>query len=277
MKEYFTCKLQGGLGNQLFQVAAGLSEEDRSGRVARYYSDNPGEFAVETLLERHLARASVRQVLATGGRLRGEHWPFAAGLSSAVLQHSPWVRRESAVFGGRSAPGPPTTMEGYFQHPDYFSSSLERLVAQIREALPGVSEKRDVVAIHVRAGDYANLDWELPQAYFLSSLALLPDRPKVIVAARHHDALPLVQVLRGRGQEVVVHAGGSERADFIALAQAEHLVMSNSTFCWWAAVSGDLTGRAGRVVFPAPWLPRTRTSLRRSGWISNAWEVGTPA
>ena len=54
------------------------------------------------------------------------------------------------------------------------------------------------------------------------------------------------------------HVRGTSVDDFWRIAVAPHVVMANSTFCWWAAQVGDELYRRARlprtVVAPGEWL-----------------------
>jgi hypothetical protein len=53
----------------------------------------------------------------------------------------------------------------------------------------------------------------------------------------------------------------SDLDSFLMLATAQHVVMSNSTFVWWAAVIGDqLRSEPRTVVCPKPWMPARATA-----------------
>lgn len=270
-KGFFTAKLQGGAGNQLFQVAAAEGEALASGREARYFADTAGPFAVERFLSDPLPRATASDVIVTGGRLRTG--PVVLRGASAICQHLPWASRESSTFDPRVGERRPTTMEGYFQHPSYFAETLGDVTGHVARALPSVAERRAVVAVHARGGDYRELGWELPLSYYVGAIELLPDLPIELVGADDALLFEVAGRLAEEGHRPVILPAGGEVDAFVALASAEWLVMSNSTFCWWAAVVGDSQGRAGGVVVPDPWLPGAGTALHRDGWLSLARPV----
>ena len=60
--------------------------------------------------------------------------------------------------------------------------------------------------------------------------------------------------------------------DFWIIANAKNLLMSNSTFCWWAAVFGDslLPERQTRfVAYPVGWIGQFRDG--EDGLIQPTW------
>lgn len=270
---HFTMKLQGGLGNQLFQVAAAESEELRRGATARYFADCGPPLAVERFLGTELPHASTADVLVTGGRLRRRGSP--AGVVSAGMQFAPWVRRLSSTFEARPQSARPTTMEGYFQHPTYFEPALGSVLDRIASALSTRPARRDVIALHVRAGDYRELGWQLPSAYYIRALEMLPPRAVEIVTADPVDADRLRRDCESAGYPASIGEGGTERSAFAAIASAEFVVMSNSTFCWWATAVGDHLGRGGDAICPVPWLPDVRASLCRPNWMTTDWSRET--
>jgi hypothetical protein len=71
----------------------------------------------------------------------------------------------------------------------------------------------------------------------------------------HEEADPVDTVLR----------------DFCLIANARNVVMSNSTFCWWAAALGDALNRPGEriVAYPKGWIDfpdEASDGMVRPGW-----------
>jgi hypothetical protein len=159
----------------------------------------------------------------------------------------------------------PVRLRGYFQCVRYFHN----LDARALFALPGTSERlsgiRDAVggewfAMHIRRGDY--LKSETAAYHGLCSDEYF-ERALVLVRELHGRDLPVV-IFTDQPDAVSVRL--SERAalivgpdpsmheaeDLWAMSHASGLVMSNSSFSWWAGYLQDRPGRP--VVGPRPWL-----------------------
>jgi hypothetical protein len=144
------------------------------------------------------------------------------------------------------------------------------------------------VGVHFRRGDYLMHGYSLPLSFQEEALAEIAkqcrlskvlvfsdDRDFAVLAVEHFDRLGYPT------DAASPDPGRSELEDFCALATAQHLVMSNSTYAWWAAVLGDHLRGTGRVVVcPTPWMPLSagatipsaRLDLSRTGWLLRSWE-----
>jgi len=157
-------------------------------------------------------------------------------------------------------------LRGLFQHPSWYEPVLDEMTS---EMLGTLGDRLDAnagdgrVAMHFRRGDYVVYGYDLPfsfQEQALDAIAREHRVDEVDVMSDDADfAMLAADHFRGRGFEaraVTRDAKGSELDDFCLLASSQHLVMSNSTFVWWAAVLGDRLRPDGRVVVcPTPWMP----------------------
>lgn len=144
----------------------------------------------------------------------------------------------------------PTMVWGFFQSELYFKTAVHAIRDSFRVKpkyqvgfqafirkyglLPGAYN-----AIHLRRTDYKGFtvkglqgdDFTLPLAYYDQALALLgQDLPLVIVS----DDPAYCQQVYGHINQVVVSTEDAI-TDFQILRHASKLVISNSTFAWWAA------------------------------------------
>lgn len=270
--------LFGGLGNLLFQVAAGRELAAR--------------------------RGSELLVLPPATRRDRERRPVLwDALGDGIPEAPPSVvgrlaRAERRRFGGRrvavvgqkgsQAFQPPEAVDptaelvllrGLFQHPGYYGAQPESIGDSLRAWTDGaVSEPPPDVVLHLRRGDYLIRGWELPVDYYVGAVRHLAtvDPPPATVRLVGDDRLA-AEGLAARlaavfpDWPVEVEPQRSLTGDFAVLAAARHLVMSNSTFAWWAAIVGDtapdrLADR--RVVAPAAWIGTGRHELLRAGWTA---------
>jgi hypothetical protein len=286
--------LSGGVGNQMFQYAAGRTiavERDMHLYLA------PRPLAPTRSLE-------ARDLLDVPKVDLTRYERFIAGLPKGNLEHVPkFVRRPAkSLARGRSRyhelrqtlmqmadPRPPLPddlrylhLRGFFQHPSYYLPVLDDVAAAMAVNLgpPDTASGDGVVVMHFRRGDYTHFGYELPFSFHEEALALIAERCPIsairVMSDDNDFEMLAAEHFERRGHAVVVgDRSRSDRDDFVALATAEHMVMSNSTYVWWAAVLGDhLRTRERVVVCPAPWMPmraaRTipadRLDLSRPHW-----------
>jgi hypothetical protein len=259
-----TIPLQGGLGNQLFQLAAGIAVAERLSRRVRFTDfwlrhpgrhETPREFALDGLLR--------------PGELSSSWAPRLPG-PTAWLPALRVVERASdddALSRVR-----PTTraVAGYFQRLEYVREAWpelrSRLAASYRAAhREAASPTREAVgALHYRLGDYLHhrgtraAHGVTAPSYFVDEIRraadgyglirwrIVSDDPTTAGALLAEAGLP-------DGITVEPTTGADEWEDLKVLAGAQVCLLSNSSFSWWAGFLGTET-HGMQVVAPRPWF-----------------------
>lgn len=165
----------------------------------------------------------------------------------------------------------PVRLRGYFQSYKYFADLEVRSLFALGEPNSRLASIEAAVGprwigIHVRRGDYLNPTTAAYHGlcsddYFEAGLAH--------IQAEQSENLPVVmftdqpdsvsQRLHGLSHFVLgPDADAHESVDLWAMAHASGLVMSNSSFSWWAAYLGEQADRA--VVAPRPWFKALDTA-----------------
>lgn len=284
-------RLSGGLGNQMFQYAAGralaLRQQaafrvdvagcgvHRGYELSKVFRIDPALASAADLrgLLGWRRRRKVQRVLAhlPAARLRGAYVP------EPHFRHWPGLQRlRGSAY-----------LDGYWQSEAYFADAEACIRSDFafRHALRGANaevaamiDAADApVSIHVRRGDYvadpraARIHGTGDPAYYGRALALLsarlPSAPRCFVFsddpgwARAHLALPdsTVHVEHNRGDD--------SHFDLQLMARCRHHVIANSSFSWWGAWLDPFDAKI--VVAPARWFragPDTSTLLPPS-WI----------
>jgi hypothetical protein len=275
------------LGNQLFQFAAAKQLEldgmsvvfsDRTYRHHGWLAEGPER--LERFTGAKLPFASRIQELSTG------YLPPVNSTSQRVniVLRAPIVFPTTRrVLRPTSFEPRPTTLpswscyriQAYFQDHSWFERSLAAVLGQIERATHNTRIEYPVfdLCLNLRRGDYIDLGWDLPYDYYLRSLEVMADRAIESVVVTSDDRLAaraFCEILRSRGYDACtssdVNVSGhrddkdaidSVLRDFCLMTNSLNLVMSNSTFCWWAAALGDVVSSrpGGRIVaYPRGWL-----------------------
>jgi glycosyl transferase family 11 len=256
--------LQGGLGNQLFQLAAGLVVEQRLGKAVTY-SDHwlrnpaPGE----------TPRTFALQGLLRPGELVSSATDRAGHVTDRILNHRVVERSSDDDALGRV--GRHTrVLVGYLQRLDYAEDAWPAL----RDRLASSSDAghRRLVqpddapygALHYRLGDYRSnptanaMHGVTSPEYFaevirsktaltgITDWLVVSDDPATALELLRSAELPTGATLR------TVESSG-EWQDLGLLAAARVCAISNSSFSWWAAFLGRRS-RDMQVVAPRPWF-----------------------
>jgi hypothetical protein len=262
-----TAYLQGGLGNQLFIIAAGWQQARRLGCP----------LTVETSFYK---KQSLRVV-----EVHKLGLPFQATLkeSSALITSfqelvAKYYPRLGRIYKERAFTfensidkiKKGTEIRGYFQSQKYFSNVVADMAksltnaktSQLDEDLLSKYQIDSFVAIHVRRGDYVTnpdataVHGVTSREYFERALELLrKDTPKpVLVFTDSPDEVS--QELEGI-PGLIFDESLNQMSDFGTLklfAQSQGIAISNSTFSWWGAWLLQQRNSAAKVVYPTPWF-----------------------
>ncbi len=286
-------QLNGGLGNQLFQYAAGRAlavhaDADffvwpkMSGRLA-HAGFALSEFGIDCPLLP--ARASKVADLVSRGRrafrrVRGKPAPkIPVGWSGGV-----YVEREFVFDQALKDLRGNWFLIGYFQSERYFAPIADVLRSDILAAVshaPVAPQILDMagnaVSVHVRCGDYGS-DPAAAAAHGMLDIAYYDrarDRLKAATGARRFlvfsDDLPAARDRLSHWDDAEFVDGGSRDGDFRLMAACRHHIIANSTFSWWSAWAGQHEG--GLTIAPHQWFSeqKQRTTDIRDlfppGWI----------
>jgi len=280
----------GGLGNQLFILAAAWEQSVRLG-VPLYLDSSFGTVRGTRPFE--------LDTLVSPGTIMRDDSPWrSVRLSKSRVIPIPRMGRAvtRSVFLEKNGDffdptintiRPGTTLFGYFQSPMYFPSVREQMRAVI-ESAPETPEETDLIArltadrrvtVHLRRGDYLDAPPErqvlASTAYATRAAALLRsmgmDKPLRIFT----DSPELVRSeLGGTGEDVEI-IGDDGRLSPIntlkVMASGESFIMSNSSFSWWAAwLMQERRGDDTVVIAPRPWNESgtAKADLLQRDWIS---------
>jgi hypothetical protein len=258
-------KVYGGLGNQMFQYAAGLALARRLGTRlltdTRWFDPRRRPGATDHLtrpyhlslfgiradgeLKRRLATALLRPT--TFAETRPGYDPAIEALEGTVLLDGYW---QSYRYFDRYEP----EVRSAFRFPDVISAEGRK----VQRAIEGAGAP---VAVHVRRGDYvrnpkvATTMAALTERYYADAAALLRERferPHFFVFS--DDIAWCREHLRLGGETTFVGArpGAGDCEDMALMASCSGHVTANSSFSWWSAWLSEAPGKT--VIAPARWF-----------------------
>jgi hypothetical protein len=263
-------RLMGGLGNQLFQYAAGRSLADK--------------WNVELVIDdRYVRRKSHHTGLALDAfniraRLMGNS--ERQGFSEVKIRLARWFKKVIRPLGKvfwetqyNFDPSMDTTpvgqlMIGFWQSEKYMYDRHQlrldfELKAPLTEPAQKLSEVIDAVesvALHVRRGDYlkdqkTNARHGLcSQSYYQSAIDLvLAEKPKAEFFVFSDDPKWVETHLQLPLQCTYVSASNiAAQEDLVLISGCKHQIIANSTFSWWGAWLNNNCDKI--VVCPTPWF-----------------------
>lgn len=216
-------RYRGRLGNQLFQYAFGraLAESLKADLVAPTIAGFPN------------AKSNKRFALSAMRR-------------SAALLEGHWVEPEK--FAALKSTGK-IVLDGYFQRYEYIRNLRPRIQEWFRRgSTTPLSD--DSLTIHVRSGDIWEMKgWRphlnypaMPVSYYRRIIESRHWKTVYLVCEKPDD--PVAGRLLDRGDVTLV--AQDRLSDFDFLRSSRNIVLSVSTFAWWAAWLSD----ASRIYFP---------------------------
>jgi hypothetical protein len=287
-RDGITAWVGGGLGNQLFMLAAAWEQASRL--ACPLYVDN-SYFSVNTLHPYGLDPLAVPAVLLTRDqspwrtvRIRpGRHVPMPRRLPVRIyLERSPdrYSPKINQVRRG-------TTLVGYFQSPRYFPTVRPDLLDCLWGAPETPAETaaiadfaaRPAITLHLRRGDFLHAREAFrglaTVTYARRAISLLRragfDQPVRVFT----DSVDRVRQEFGDAVDdlefVEKHLSLSPIATLKAMASGTAMIMSNSSFSWWAAaLMRSQPGNDGIVVAPRPWLGtgESGADLLEPDWVT---------
>jgi hypothetical protein len=282
-------RLNGGLGNQLFQYSFGryLATKHQTELLldARDYQNKPQH----GLLLQHFdieARFTSNDTLdKLPNTARSQSWRrMLWNISPSRLQ---WVREKPYGFKPEwKLIGSHAYLDGYWQSEQFFAEITPELRKQLKLKTSLSSTSQEIaaamsgcrsVAIHIRRGDYitdasaAQIYHHLPLTYYQRCVEdWASDHSGVRVFVFSNDIPWCRKNLRLRFPITWIDHTKADTAyeDLYLMQQAECCITANSTLSWWGAWLGK---RPGQIVYtPAQWFhPGTLNdqALACDGWV----------
>ena len=151
--------------------------------------------------------------------------------------------------------------DGFFQSEQYFKDYKEELISLF--TVKQIYRKRFLLAyqqffltpsivVHYRSGDYGDWDggdYRIPLNYYMKALSGIPKRNEYKLYVVSDDVSDAHSVFGSI--DVDMYFSESEIDDFQIMQNADILIISNSTFAWWAAY---LNHKNAPIFAPKYWL-----------------------
>jgi hypothetical protein len=235
--EFILIKVRGRLGNQLFQIAFAKAMGKRLNCFVIFDIDH--QFVWDDYFRARAHFRLLNKVISTVFKkifIRKKYF-------------EPLTITNDRLADLSSISFPNTVYQGYFQSPHYFSNlSVEDDMFKIRPEIlekfrlkyNSLLQEKGIVFVHIRRTDYVNVrkvqlnnsEITLPAEYYNTCLASLADdkRKRIIVLS---DDMEWVKRNIKWAAEFIHNT--DLIFDFLLMMHAETLIISNSTFAWWAA------------------------------------------
>lgn len=288
-------KLQGGLGNQMFQYALGrhLSLKNKQSLnldISPLNQNIPGitkrDYGLSVFnIEESFATKEEVAWFKKFQRKPGKVW---------FLYNRLFVDKKKYVQEGQFHFNPdilklksPVYLDGYWNTEKYFRDIRDVLLKdfQIKTPLSGKNEEiseqivsTDSVSVHIRRGDYANdpktnLIWgNLGEEYYSKAFDFIKNKvnnPKLFVFS---DDIPWVKTnlpLPFEGMYIDWNDDKNAFEDLRLMSLCKHHIIANSTFSWWGAWLSENSDKI--VIVPEQWFNTKKPATDTKDVIPESW------
>ena len=265
-----TVRLQGGLGNQLYQYAAALAVRAAlSVRAALTVRENTPIYFI--MFERNEHNHNGHDY-ANDLFIEGKPHTSLPDLPphAVYTQDGAFTRWDPETV---SKIGPLLFLDGYFQYlptviPILPELRISFLGALFRKTGFIMKQMKDTGFVHVRRGDYLlnpTYHWVQPISYYEEGMRII-NLKKWLVFSDDVDWCNSQACFKKDGI-LIMNEPDELRAMCAMICCCGGAVISNSSFSWWAAMLGANEYR-GRVVYPELWSETYKPELFPAGWIS---------
>ncbi len=257
-----SCKLQGGLGNQMFQIAATYSLAIDNKDVYGFdfescYTPLQGNPATKY-------RDSIFAELPDMGIEKARVIYNEQGFAYQDLPYAPDLQ-----------------LVGFFQSEKYFKQQygIKRLF-KLNDKLfvnnwlvangcnMNMINPKPTVGVHVRRGDYLNnSDYHCicPLEYYKAAMEYFPDSVFIFVS----DDMDWVRD-NFKGPNILYSKFNDEVLDMTILTLCDNVIIANSSFSWWGAYLNYDIGK--KIIAPKQWFgplgPKDTQDLIPESWIT---------
>jgi hypothetical protein len=283
-----TVKLMGGLGNQMFQYAAGRALSVKHGVPllldesflnqepdGNYTKRNPELFQLQIKAEK--AENAALKRLKQGGLFN--RFFTARGGRPKILTEGNGLNQEFFSLGSHAY------LDGYWQSEEYFKNIRNILVDEFRPTYAleretsnyiALVQVPDSVSVHVRRGDYVSLEHAnkfhgvLGIDYYTEAMNLMKRKAGNCHFFIFSDDTTWCRQNFGRFEDVTIVENPSKfsSSDLMLMKRCNHHIIANSSYSWWGAWLSESGGSI--TIAPSKWLNATDVSIEKfycKNWI----------
>ena len=233
-----TSNLKGGMGNQLFQIAAACGLAFDNNDTFGFNFDN-----CYTPLQGFKSSKYKNSIY--------KNIPTIDNLPNNIYNEPSFEYKKIPYCGD-------VMLDGYFQSEKYFGDYKEKVVnlfdltyrsSEIDEFINKLP--RPITSIHIRRGDYLPLTdifVILDKEYYLSAMSVLEKSTSFLIFSDDIDWAK--QNFDGRN--IYFSESHDELFDFISMSKCDNNIIANSSFSWWASYLNKNKNKT--VIGPKKWF-----------------------
>ena len=174
-----------------------------------------------------------------------------------------------------------TNLKGYYQTEKYFEHCKKEILelftfkddikSHALEIFPKVVA--NTVGIHVRVGDYANLQMYHPICkpdYYESAMTHFTDQNYYFLI--FSDNIDYCKDIFGESENIIYICNNKSEVDMCLMSMCTHNVIANSSFSWWAAWLNKNPNK--KVIAPKKWFGEAYENINNTKDIyKKEWKI----
>ena len=266
--------LAGGLGNQLFQLSAGIYLEEKIGRKVIYDVSNLTT-KPKAEIGNYTRKFEIKELVLDSQTIKSRY-PLRPDFPLRFIRRI--VNPSSVIIEGdpvndvlERVNGKTTAVYGYFQNSSIVNQAWPVLKSRLNHSSEFASlvnsEKVERIAIHLRFGDYSDdprtksVHGLTSTKYFEQAIDLLKlnescDLPILVVTDDQTKATDFIKGLSDLSNTQIV-SNYNPIDDLAEICCSSHVVITNSTFSWWGGWIANKIHKS-KVIYPRPWFADER-------------------
>jgi len=262
--------LAGGLGNQLFQLSAGIYLEEKIGRKVIYDISNL-TLKPKAEIGNYTRKFEIRELVLDTQTIKSRY-PLRADypvrfIRRIINPNSVIIERDPNFDALERVTGKTTAVYGYFQNASIVNQAWPVLKSRLKHSSEFASlvnsEKVARIAIHLRFGDYSD-DPRTKSVHGLTSTKYFEQAINLIQANETSDT-PILVITDDQAQAAgfINRFGGLSNVQIISnpnpiddlaeMCRSSHVVITNSTFSWWGGWIANKIHQS-TIIYPRPWF-----------------------
>lgn len=286
-------KLQGGLGNQMFQYAFGLSISHKLScplyfDLSFFKNSHHGLTPREYALDAFTCKVNIAEDKLIDSFFNPDLYQRInnkLGISKKTIYHEHGLKFNNRVLAIK----PPAYLEGFWQSAQYFNDIKDTITTaftfkyslnpQSQKIAEQLAQQADSVSVHIRRGDYVSvkttneLHGLCSVKYYQNAMALAKKQvlnPKFYFFSDDPEWVEQ-HLLQDMGDSTLIRHNtlADSWQDMALMSKCKHHIIANSSFSWWGAWLGHATGKI--VIAPANWFSSQAEYLDTSDLIPKNW------
>ena len=155
-------------------------------------------------------------------------------------------------------------IDGFFQNYDYYKNNKTLIKSFFVLDTSKIAINKKDICLHIRLTDYWNLNWVINPSYYLNILEQETFNKVYIITDDVND--PYLNNFKKYNPIIISE---SPKTDFYKLMEFDKIILSNSSFAWWAMFLGN----SSKIYTFKRWVrhkPRINDHLKDLAYLNNA-------